>query len=971
LLHLEASEVAYLNGDAEQMEQLTSDVVTHAESLLDRVSAYEVRIRAYIAGNRPLETIDTALRVLSLLGIRLPERPGTLGVLVGLAQARLAMLGKRVQDLENLPPMTDPQRLAAVRVMARAGSATYVAAPELFALFAFKIISLSTRHGNSPLSALAYVAYGIIVSGVLGAVEAGYRFGELGLRLVERFAAREIEAKAHYMVNSLIRHQKEHDRDILQPLWEAHRVGLETGDLEFAAYSIFERCVHSFCASKELVALEQDMLECSQTVAKLRQKRTHNLHRMYWQSVLNLIQPAQKPWELNGDACDDSEILALHLEANDRNALCNYYVLRLILSYIFQQHDLALENAVKAEEYLDTATGLIIVPLFYFYSSLTHLALFNSKPRDEQKTILSTVSANQGKLRKWARHAPMNHQHKLVLVEAELARVQGKDGTARELYDRAIVLAREHEYINEEAVACELAAQFYTQSERDHLAIHYLRDAYHAYSRWGALTKTLDLEERFPHAYVEPERKPSGKSTTRATTTGKQASSALDLASVMKASQAISGQIVLRQLLRTLIQIVIENAGAQRGLFILVEDGELLLQAEGSVGKSEVAVLQSAPISESETLPRTLVNYVARTRESVILNDAPSEGRFTADPYISQSQPRSVLCVPVINQGQLIGILYLENALTPNAFTPGRIEILQVLAAQAATSIENARLYAKLEEYSRTLEQKVEQRTAELEQAKQRAEAANQTKSAFLSMVSHELRTPLTSVLGFAKLINKRLNDVLLPLITSDDRKVLRAVDQVGSNIDIIVTEGERLTALINDVLDLAKIEAGRVEWDMQAIDMRQVIEQATAATASLFEGKPVDLIVEGQDMPQISGDHDRLVQVVVNLISNAVKFTSKGSVTCRYRSQNDEILVSVIDTGIGIAPENYDKVFEQFVQVGDTLTEKPKGTGLGLPICKNIVEHHGGRIWVESELGQGSTFSFALPVHPNPQQLP
>ncbi len=252
----------------------------------------------------------------------------------------------------------------------------------------------------------------------------------------------------------------------------------------------------------------------------------------------------------------------------------------------------------------------------------------------------------------------------------------------------------------------------------------------------------------------------------------------------------------------------------------------------------------------------------------------------------------------------------------------------------------------------------------ELRKAKEAAEAANLAKSAFLNTVSHELRTPLTSVLGFAKLIRKRLSESILPEIQIEDRKIQRAVDQVNSNIDIIIVEGERLTTLINNVLDLAKIEAGKVEWKEENVSMSHIAERAAAATSSLFEQKGLHLVLAIEnDLPTFIGDQDRLIQVVINLISNAVKFTLQGSVTCKAKRKGGDIVVSVMDTGIGIAPENHAKVFEQFVQVGDTLTDKPQGTGLGLPICKQIIEHHGGKIWVESEVGKGSTFSFTLPI--------
>jgi signal transduction histidine kinase len=251
-----------------------------------------------------------------------------------------------------------------------------------------------------------------------------------------------------------------------------------------------------------------------------------------------------------------------------------------------------------------------------------------------------------------------------------------------------------------------------------------------------------------------------------------------------------------------------------------------------------------------------------------------------------------------------------------------------------------------------------------LQQAKEAAEVANRAKSDFLSMVSHELRTPLTSVLGFAKIIKKKLESTIFPEIPTEDRKIQKAIRQVGDNIDIIVSEGERLTTLINDVLDLTKLEAGKIEWKAQPISVAQIIEQATAATLALFEEKRLELIkdIEGQ-LPEIVGDRDRLIQVVINLISNAVKFTEKGSVTCRVTRTDNAIAVTVIDTGIGIAEADQPLVFERFKQIGDTLTDKPKGTGLGLPICKQIVEHHGGILWVESELGKGSNFSFTLPI--------
>jgi len=283
-----------------------------------------------------------------------------------------------------------------------------------------------------------------------------------------------------------------------------------------------------------------------------------------------------------------------------------------------------------------------------------------------------------------------------------------------------------------------------------------------------------------------------------------------------------------------------------------------------------------------------------------------------------------------------------------------------------------------LKKLNEELETRVAERTAQLAQANaeivalnERLKAENQhlleidqMKTDFLSTVSHELRTPLTSVLGFAKLIDKKLEDVVFPAVNTEDGKTQRAVKQVGNNIGIIVSEGERLTALINDVLDIAKMEAGKIEWKREPLKVEEVMEHAIAATSALFQSKGLVLNKDIEvGLPKITGDRDRLIQVIINLISNAVKFTPQGSVTCKIHKTDQQIIISVIDTGIGIAPENRLKVFDKFRQIGDTLTEKPTGTGLGLPICKQIVEHHGGQIWMTSELDQGSTFSFSLPI--------
>ena len=376
-----------------------------------------------------------------------------------------------------------------------------------------------------------------------------------------------------------------------------------------------------------------------------------------------------------------------------------------------------------------------------------------------------------------------------------------------------------------------------------------------------------------------------------------------------------------------------------------------------------------APYSRSTTDRSQLPVWCIEHREPVFINDVEQESgkyiphyaeaaRALEDGSMSKAA-QSIIYLPLVSKDKVLGIVTIQS-FEQGAYTEHHLNMMQNLAAFTAIALDNAAAYRQINEQEHDNRRLFE----EAQKARAAAEEADAAKSAFLSTVSHELRTPLTSVLGFAKIIKKRLDDRIFPILKSDDKKVLQTVQQIQENLQVVVGEGERLTKLIDDVLDLAKIEAGKLEWNMGPVTVQEIIDHATAATSSLLEPKGLRLVkdVDGT-LPVITGDRDRLIQVVINLVSNAVKFTDGGTITCRAVRQADMLVVSVIDTGVGITPADQPKVFERFKQVGDTLTDKPKGTGLGLPICREIVEHHGGRVWVDSELGKGSTFSFSLPI--------
>jgi signal transduction histidine kinase len=427
------------------------------------------------------------------------------------------------------------------------------------------------------------------------------------------------------------------------------------------------------------------------------------------------------------------------------------------------------------------------------------------------------------------------------------------------------------------------------------------------------------------------------------------------------------------ELLDGSLTAVVRHLRFDRALIMLADESRGVLSGGRSVGGSPAMI---AAVSELEVrLDRTVSQLVQlyRAEGPLLFRDVDADPDERNRTFAEMMEVSSFLGTPLVSKGRTVGILAVDNRASGRDVRPGDGPLLYTVGNLIAAAIENARLYEEVETQKQDLERRVVDRTAalaaaieEAQAARVAAEAASASKTAFLSNVSHELRTPLTSVVGFSKLIRRRLEEAVFPSVPVGDPRRDRAMRQVSDNLGIIVEEGERLTALINDTLDLAKIEAGRMEWRRDVVEMAEVIARATAATAPLLAGTGPRMVVNiAADLPTVTGDRDRLIQVVINLISNAVKFTPDGSITCSAQVAADgtSLVISVADTGVGIAPEDQARVFEQFGQAGDTLTEKPRGTGLGLPICREIVEHHGGRLWLESEVGRGSTFSFTLPL--------
>ena len=690
-----ATETAYFCGEFEEMERLANGVLHHSKNMLQKVRIYEIKIEICIARNQIAQAVKIGLKVLDILGFKFPAKPNIPQVLLELLRTRLALAGRSIKQLRNLPEMTDVKAISAMQVMDKIATPVALTNPKLYPLIICKIIDLTLRYGNEPNSAVGYIGYGIILIIVFGDIKKGYQFGKLALDLVEKFKFKRKILTGFY---TCIKHWKHPLKDTLQSLREVAQIGLETKDSKLFAFTAGSYCVHSFFSGKQLDVLEKEMDFYSDNIQQCKQELALQSVKIYHQVVLNLLGRNENPCRLIGEVYDYRQKLSF---PEERNIITITFVEKfysLILCYLFGEIHQAAAGAKLAEKNLKSLASSINLPLFYFYDSLVKLALYPEGSSYHKKSWLSRVKANQKKMKKWADIAPTNFLHKYYLVEAELNRVLGRDQEAIAQYDKAIELAKANEYINEEAIANELTAKFYLSKDKSKIASLYMQEARYCYQKWGAIAKINHLDQTYPQLLDKiPEAIPSMTITTDSSRWD------VDLKAITKAAKAISGEIVLDELLKKLMQIVLENAGAQSGCLILNRYDTLFVAATGTTAPEFIETRQLIPVEASENLPLSVINYVARMREDVVLNDASVDGDFITDTYIQLQQNKSILCTPILGQGKLIGILYLENNLTVNAFTPERTKLLKVLCFQGAIALENALLYEQLEDYAQSL----------------------------------------------------------------------------------------------------------------------------------------------------------------------------------------------------------------------------------------------------------------------------
>lgn len=695
-LYSNGAEAAYLNSDNINMDFYSEAVLKHAATTGDKIRIYHIRIQGYIAQNRLMDAIRTSIYALRKLGIRLPLKPWTPDVLVDLLLTKIFLTGKGYRFFSRHRTMEDPLRIAAMKILMATSSPAFFAVPKLLPLLSFLQIRLSLRHGIALETAPALCVYGLIECGVTGNINAGYRFGRLAIELLRRAGGREYEAKVLVVFNAQIHHWKVHARKTLSPLLEAYQVGLETGDLEYAAYAVHVHCCNSYCIGRNLAALERSMVTYTSVIKHLNQKTAYNFQQIWHQSLLNLRNAGAEQWRLEGEVYDEKKMLPRHIEANDRTAVFDVYFHKLILSYLFGNYPEAVKNADSACKYADGVTGMLYVPILWFYTALAKAAVCRTMPQGlRRQREINRIERIRKQMAKWAAHSPENFQHKHDLIAAEQAGLSGDEPGARRFYRQAMENAALNDYPNEGAIASECFGRFWLDRNELLLARHYILKARSLYQVWGATGKIRELDEHYADL-LEKEPVPLEQWTTsEMSTSGPGTAGGLDSVSVLKASQAIAGEIRLPNLLKKLMELVIENAGAQNGMLLLKRDADFMAEAVKPKESDDISVLNGIAFKDAD-LPESIVRFVERTQEAVVLDHADQEERFANDPYVRRCAPKSVICLPIVHQKYLMGILYVENNLVHGAFTRHRIENLKVIASQAAIALENALLYDDL-----------------------------------------------------------------------------------------------------------------------------------------------------------------------------------------------------------------------------------------------------------------------------------
>ena len=1051
------AECEFLTFALSEAEQRLAALSTRAANTVERAAVACLRVDLYTILDQS-RAIAVGLDYLRHLGIDWSPHPTN-------EEARReyeriwSQLGSRtIEALIELPLMSDPASLATMDVLTKLGPPAFYTDTNLLALVACRAVNLSLERGNCDASCSAYVWLSMVAGERFGDHRtAVYRFGQLGYDLVEGRGLTRFQARIYmdfgYGVVPWTRHVRA-GRDLLRRAFEAANT---IGDLTYAAYCGDQLITCLLAAGDPLAEAERE----AEHGLAFAQKARFGLVIDTIATQLGLIRTLRGLTPRFGSFDDeqfDERRIERRFSENPGMAFVEfwYWVRKLQARFFAGDYASAIEASSSAQRLLWTSVSYFETAEYHFYGALSRAASCDTAAAGERQQHLGAVAAHHKQLQLWAANCPENFENRAALVGAEIARIEGREVDAERLYEQAIRSARANGFVHQEALADELAARFYAVRGFEKIARVYLQDARYGYLRWGADGKVRQLDELYPYLR---EQKPAPAPTS---TIGAPVEH-LDLATVIKVSQAVSGEIVLEMLIDTLMRTAIEQAGAERGLLIVPRGATPRIEAEATTGGDTVVVqICDQPVT-APVLPESVLHYVLRTRESVILDDAAVQLAFAEDPYLRERRPRSVLCLPLITQAKLLGVLYLENNLSPRVFAPARSAVLKLLASQAAIALENAHLYRDLEQREAKIRRLVDANIIGiyLWEIGGRIIEANDT---FLRMVGFDredlvsgrlLWTDLTPpegrdrsaraveemkmigslqpfekeyfrkdgsrvpvLIGSAAFDEQRDEGVAFVLDLSERKRAeaeareserhVRELQMEVAHANRVATMGQLTASIAHEVnqpiaaavinaqaalrwlgarppdLDEARQALGSIVKDASRAGdvigrIREIIKKAPSLKDRVDINEAIREVIEltrgeaakhgasvrtalGEGLPLVEGDRVQLQQVVLNLIVNAVQAMgaveegSRELFITTAQAESNGVLVAVNDSGPGLPAESLEQLFAPFY------TTKPDGLGMGLSICRSIIESHGGRMWVTANLPQGAVFQFTVP---------
>ncbi|TDG04023.1 PAS domain S-box protein [Paraburkholderia guartelaensis] len=1052
-LELHRAECEFLTGALATADERLAVLATRTKDLVEAARVACLHMDLNVTRDQSGRAVAVGLGYLRNLGIEWSPHPTEEEARREYQRIWTTLGDRPLEALVDLPLVSDPASLAILDVLARLTAPAFNTSLNLFCLVISRTANLSLERGNADASSMAYALLGMIAGPFLGDYQTAYQFGRLGYELVEQRGLKRFQAGTYITFGSMVLPWKQPVRAGRELLRRAIEAANQSGDLTYAAYSCSHLNTNLLAAGDPLEEVQGEAERGLAFAQKMRFGAAIDRIDAQLGLVRTLRGLTPKFGRFDDAGYDELRIERRFTENPDlATAECRYWIRKLQARFFAGDHTAALDAALRARRLLWTSPTFDMAE-YHFYGALSRAACFDTATTDERQVHTEALADHQRQLESWADICPENFENRAALVGAEIARIEGRTLDALTHYDQAIRSAQANGLVHNEALANELAARFYSTRGLEKVASVYLQDAHDAYLRWGAHGKVRQLEQCYPN--LKPYADHSRKTATPGTPIEQ-----LDLATVLSVSQIVSGEIVLDDLIEALMRTAVEHAGARRGLLVLPRDAGLWIEAQADTDAGSVTVsLREAPISTAE-LPESILRYCARTQESVILDDASARGAFSNDGYIARVQGRSILCQPLVKQGRLIALLYLENHLTASAFTPARIAVLNVLASQAAMALENARLYRDLAEREAKIRRLVDANIVGIfiGDIEGRILEAN---DAFLRIVGYdrddllsgrvrwtdlsppewlernrsewmpELKTTRTLqpyekeyfrkdgsrvpvLIGVAMLDERGTQGIAFVLDLSERKRAeaearqmqlelahanrVTAIGQLAASIshemkqplaainlsggaalrwldqerpainraremlELVMSESARAGEVIRGIYGLVK----KAPTCNEILQINEAIRDVTAITSSEANRNGVSMRMRlAEDLPLIKGDRVQLQQVILNLVINAIEAMSVSEEGPRELTissamkEPDAVVVTVCDSGPGVAPGNIERLFEPFY------TTKTSGLGMGLSICRSIIEAHGGQLGASANVPRGATFQFTVPVHP------